>query len=276
MGYTGNLIRLAQRPDALKLPAPSPRHGVREGAPDIQREQQTVPAGTGSEFQGTDFDQVVTAGNGMRLDTPASWAGTPPGSPDPDSAYHIDYTRGSPYTSSAILSARGAAEAAGGAGSSTTYPCSPDTTKLATEHNGAKDRGWIRALFWPAPMWLETQPRQELNPDGPASSVEGPEGVGGAKYGRGINALGGNNPEGWRNGRYRFGTWPNTVFASIHRTIGTQQLQPRDVYAPGYQQRMVGSMVTPPSLPRDAPNPDDVIMANSNYTSSNSVIGGGF
>lgn len=277
MPYTGNLVRLAQQPDALKLPPPSPRHGVREGAPEVQRVQQSVPSGTGSEYQGTDFDPVVMAGHGMRLDTPVSWAGTPPGSPDPDSPFHIDYTNGSPYTSTAILSAKGAAEAAGGAGDTTTYVCPPDTAMRGREHNGVKDRGWVRALFWPDPLFKDTQDRQELNPDGPSSSVAGPEGVGGAKYGRGINALAGNNPDGWRNGRYRIMTWPNTVFQSIHRTIGTQYIQPRDNYTPGPQQRMVATMVTPPSLPRNAPNPDDVIMAASNYTSSNSsVIGGGF
>lgn len=276
MGYTGNLVRLAQKPDALKLPAPSPRHGVREGAPEIQRVQQSVAPGTGSEFQGSDFEKVMVSGGGMPLDHQPSAAGIPPGSGDVDAPFHISYTAGSPYTSTAILSARGAAEAAGGAGSTTTYPCTPDTSMTGAEHDGRADRGWIRALFRPEPMWLSTQPRSEINPDGAPSSVEGPGPGGAAKFGRGINALAENNPQGWRNGRYRFSSWPNTVFASIHRTIGTQYLQPRDIYAPGPQQRMVSSMVTPPSLPRDAPNPDDPIMAQSTYSSSAASVFGGF
>jgi len=274
--YTGNLLRLSQQPDALKLGGVSERHGAVEPAQDIARQQKTAPAGTGMEFAGTDFEQVVEAGHGMLLDTPASWAGTPPGSPDTEQPWHIDYSRGNPHSSPAVLSARGAAAMEGGAG----YP-HPDTASAlgmrSSAHSGDGDRGWIRSTFWPAPWNTESQPREEINPDGPSSSVAPPEGVGGAKYGRGINSLGLNNPAGWRNGRYRFMTWPNTVFAQIHRTIGTQMLQPRDIYTPGPQARMIGSMITPPSLPRDAPNPDDVITANSNYTSSaSSVIGGGF
>lgn len=276
MPYTGNLVRLAQKPDALKLPAPSPRHGVREAAQDISRQESSVPTGTGSEYQGTDFDKVVISGGGMPLDHQPSAAGTPPGSPDPDSPFYISYTKGSPYTSTAILSARGAAEAWGGAGDTTSYPCPPDTALRGREHNGATDKGWIRALFWPSPLFDADQPRDEINPDGPSSSVAGPEGVGGMKFGRGINSLGENNPHGWRNGRYRFSHWGNTVFSQIHRTIGTQQLSPRDIYTPGPQQRMVGSMITPPALPQDPPNPDDSITASSYYGSSAVSSFGGF
>lgn len=264
MPYTGNLIRLSQAPDALKLPAPSPRHGVREGSQELDRQQQTVPAGTGSEFQGSDFDKVVQAGHGMLLDTPASSAGTPPGSPEPDSPFHIDYTRGNPHTSTAVLSAAGAEELTKGG------------SLRSRSHDGAQDRGWVRSLFFQEPMFNEQQPRQEINPDGPSSSVAQADGPGGAKFVRGINSLGQNNPEGWRSGRYRFGSWGNRVFASVHRSIGTQMLQPRDIYTPGPQQRMVASMVTPPSLPRDAPNPDDVLTARSSYESAPQSVFGGF
>jgi len=275
--YTGNLLRLAQAPNALKLPPPSPRHAVNEGAPERQRQQQSVAPGTGAEYQGTDFDQVVMAGNGMRLDTPATSAGTPPGGGDTESPWHIDYTRGNPHTSTAVLSARGAAAMAGGAGRPDGAGAAAQTSLQGASHDGRADRSWIRSVFWPDPMFLATQDRAELNPDGPPSSVAQPEGAGGAKYGRGINSLAQNNPQGWRNGRYRYSSWPNSVFAQIKRTIGTQMLQPRDIYNPGPQQRMVASMITPPSLPRDAPNPDDVITASSNYSSAaSSVIGGGF
>lgn len=264
MPYTGNLIRLGQKPDALKLPAPSPRHGVREGAPELQRRQQSVPSGTGAEYQGTDFDQVVMSGHGMVLDTPASSAGTPPGSPDPDAPYRIDYTRGNPHTSTAILSWAGQ------------EAMTRDPSIRGRAHNGERDRGWVRSIFWPEPMFLEQQPRSEINPDGPSSSTAQADGVGGAKYVRGINSHPTNNPSGWRNGRYRFSTWGNRVFSQIHRTIGTQLVQPRDVYTPGPQQRMIGSMITPPALPQDAPNPDDAITARTSYTSSPSSVIGGF
>lgn len=276
MPYTGNLVRLGQKPDALKLPAPSPRHGVREGAPALQHEQQTLPPGTGSEYQGTDFDKVVMSGGGMPLDIQPSAAGIPPGTPDDDAPYHIAYTKGSPYASDAILSARGAAIASGGAGDTVGVNWGTNSSLRTRSHEGVRERSWLRALFWPDPLFAEQQPRQEINPDGPRSSVDGPGGVGGAKYGRGINALDQNNPNGFRNGRYRFGTWPNRVFSQIHRTIGTQQLMPRDIYTPGPQQRMVASMVTPPSLPQDPPNPDDASMANSVYTSSTTSVFGGF
>lgn len=276
MPYTGNLVRLNQKPDALKLPAPSPRHGVREAAPELQRQTHTVPSGTGAEFQGTDFERVVESGHGMLLDTPPSSAGTPPGTADPESPWHIDYTRGNPHTSSAVLSARGAAAMAGGAGRPDAAGVAPNTGLRGRSHDGRADRGWLRSLFWPAPMFTEAQPRQEINPDGPASSVDQAEGPGGAKYVRGINSLGVNNPHGWRNGRYRYSSWPNEVFAQIKRTIGTQMLQPRDIYTPGPQQRMVASMITPPSLPKDPPNPDDPITAQSQYSSAASSVIGGF
>jgi hypothetical protein len=276
MAYTGNLVRLAQKPDALKLPAPSPRHGVREGAPELQRVQQSVPSGTGSEFQGTDFDKVVMSGGGMPLDVQPSAAGIPPGTADPDAPYHITYTKGSPYDSTAILSARGAAVASGGAGDTVGTEWARDSGARTRAHEGIQERSWLRALFWPDPLFAEQQPRQEINPDGPRSSVEGPGGQGGMKYGRGINSLGQNNPDGFRNGRYRFGTWPNRVFAQIHRTIGTQYIQPRDIYTPGPQQRMVASMITPPALPQDPPNPDDAITANTSYASSTTSVFGGF
>lgn len=276
MPYTGNLLRLQQSPTALQLGGVSDRHGTREGAQQITREQQSVPRGTGVEFAGSDFERVVESGHGMALDSPASRAGTPPGSDSADAPYRIDYTRGNPHSGPAVLSAYGAAAMAGGAGDpdGSAAPAAESLRRRA--HSGEGDRGWIRSLFWPSPLFAETQDRQEINPDGPPSSVAPPEGVGGAKYGRGINSLSLNNPNGWRNGRYRFSTWPNTVFAQVRRTAGTQMLQPRDIYTPGPQQRMVASMVTPPALPRDAPNPDDVITANSVYSSSHSsVIGGG-
>lgn len=235
-----------------------------------------MPPGTGAEFQGSDFEKVVMSGGGMPLDVQPSAAGTPPGSASTESPWHIDYTKGSPYASSAVLSARGAAVQAGGAGRPG-QDWGHDTGVQGRSHDGSHDRGWIRSLFWWMPMWWETQPKDEVHTPGPSSSVEGPGGVGGAKYGRGINSLGENNPDGWRNGNYRFPNWStNTVFQHISRTIGTQQLQPRDIYTPGPQQRMVASMVTPPSLPRDAPNPDDVITANSSYASSPTSVFGGF
>src|SRR5688500_18053286 len=276
MPYTGNLVRLNQKPDALKLPPPSPRLAVNDGAPELQRKMQSVRAATGAEFQGTDFERVVEAGHGMLLDTPATSAGTPPAGGDSESPWHIDYTRGNPHTSAAILSARGAAAMAGGAGRPDGAGAPAHTSLRHSAHDGRKDRGWIRSLFWPDPMFQGSQPRSEINPDGPSASVDQAEGPGGQKYVRGINSLGVNNPNGWRNGRYRYSSWPNEVFAQIRRTIGTQMLQPRDIYTPGPQQRMVSTMVTAPALPKDPPNPDDPITAQSVYSSAASSVIGGF
>lgn len=273
MPYSGNLLRLTQQPDARKLPPPSARHAANEYDPDPQRGEHQVPSGTGSEFQGTDYVEVVMSGGGMPLDKPDSWAITPPGG-EFEATDYITYPKGNPHDSEAVLSARGAEIMA----------CSPNGYKLRNRaHDGSRDKGFLRTLFSPLPMFTDQQHRDELYTDGLTSSVDTASGAGGDKYVRGINSLPNNNPDrvgyvnGFRQGIERVRVWDNNNRAFIDRRQGSQILQPRDVYVPNHYPRMVSTMITGPALPRDANNPDDTAMSTTSYASSpNSVIGGGF
>lgn len=273
MPYSGNLLRLTQAPDARKLPPPSPRHATNEYDPDPQKGEHQVPSGTGSEFQGTDYPEVVMSGGGMPLDTPSSWAITPPGG-QYEATDYLTYPKGNPHNSDAILSARGAE----------LMYCAPDGYKLRDRaHDGKQDRGFLRTLFSPAPLFADQQSRDELYTEEFASSIGTADGVGGDKFVRGINSLPNNNPDrigyvnGFRQGIERVRVWDNHDRAFIDRQQGSQMLQPRDVYVPNHYPRMIGSMITGPALPRDANNPDDTAMASTSYASSpSSVIGGGF
>lgn len=271
MPYTGNLVRISQAPDARKLPAPSPRHGLVEGDPSQPRGEHSVPAGTGAEFGGTNFPPVIMAGFGMPLDTPRSWAGPPPGG-GAESPYEIVYAKGNPHDSRAILSAAGALD--------TCY--NTDGSPLRTyAHEGAIEQGWKRVKFSPEPLFQATQGKQEIDTEGLTS----PYGVGDTthtKFVRGINSLPENNPDrvgyvtGFRPGRERVRVWDNAVRAHISRQISPQILQPRDAYTPNSSRPMVDRMIIGVALPRDAPNPDDNAMAATNYDSSTMSVFGGF
>lgn len=272
MPYSGNLVSMQQAPDSRKLPPPSPRHATNEVDPNPGHAEHVLPSGTGSEYQGTDFERVVMSGGGMPLDNPAPWAITPPGGPS-ESPYHITYPRGNPHDSQAVLSARG----------SQIQTCSPAGGTLRDRaHDGIPDRGWLRRTFSPKPMFGESQHIDELYLEGLPSSVETASGNGGAKYVRGINGLPTNNPDrvgytnGFRPGIERVRVWDNANRSIPYRQYGLQTLGPREVYVPNPARRMVGTMVTQPALPRDASNPDDTIMANTNYASSPSSVIGGF
>lgn len=271
MPYTGNLIRIAQEPDARKLPAPSVRHGANEADPALAHGEHVVPAGTGSEYAGTAYPQVVMGGFGMPLDTPASWASSPPGGPD-ETPYAYGWTRGNPHDSRAVLSAAGAAAAWYGDGN------------RARAHDGALDRGVARVRFSPEPMWANTQRRDQIMTEGLPGQYSPDGGPRWAKHARGINSLPENNPPrdgygpgGFRQGLERVRAWDNTVFASISRHLGIQLLGARPGWVPRPARPMVGPMTTPPALPRDPGNPDDTFYARTVYPpAASSVIGGGF
>lgn len=272
MPYTGNLLSMQQAPDSRKLPPPSPRHAINEVDPNPGRAEHEIPSGTGSEYQGTDFDQVVMSGGGMPLDNPSPWSIAPPGGPS-ESPYNITYPRGNPHDSNAVLSALG----------SLLQTCAPNGGRLRDNaHDGIPDRGWLRQLFSPKPLFDESQHIDELYLDGLSSSVETASGNGGDKYVRGINSLPNNNPDrlgyvnGFRQGIERVRVWDNQNRSYIRREFGLQTLGPREVYTPNPARRMVSTMITQPALPRDANNPDDTIMANTNYASSPSSVIGGF
>lgn len=268
MPYTGNLLQLKQDPSARRLPGPSPRHQLDEMDPADARGEHEVPSGTGREFQRTDFPPTVMTGGGMRLDAPASWAGAPPGG-IAETPYRITYPSGNPHDSDAVLSAAGS-----------------DIQSVATPlrdraHDGIPDRGWWRTTFGPAPMFTDTQDRQQIDTDGFTNPFSGlaDDGV---KYVRGINSRPENNPPrvgyspGFRPGRERVRVWGNSVFASVSREIGAQILRPRDAYTPLPYPRLVSTMVIPPAMPRDPGSPDDPLTARTNYASSPQSVFGGF
>ena len=269
MPYTGNLVRMAQAPDARRLPPPSPRHGENEGDPSASRAEHVVPTGTGSEYQGADFQPVIMSGWGMQLDTPASWAGAPPGGAA-EEPYRITYARSNPHDSRAVLSAAGA----------DTYQRSPALRVAA--HDGAQDHHDRRVIFDPSPFAGDSQHREEIDTDGLAQWQTSPDGEQ-AKYVRGINSLGTNNPgrigydgPGFRRGRERVRAWDNTVRAHISRTFGSQMLQPCDAYTPNPARQMVSTYVTEPALPRSPSSPDDPMTARTNYVSAPASTFGGF
>lgn len=270
MPYTGNLVRLAQTPVDRRLSAPSPRHATNEGDPSAARGEHHVASGTGAEFAGTTYDQVIVSGGGMPLDTPAAWGGPPPGGAQ-EQPYGIVYGRGNPHDSTAVLSRDG--------GDAQWYG---DTNRLVA-HDGSRDRGWLRTTFGAAPMYTDAQPRAELDTDG-FTSPYSDTGTGRmAKHLRGINSLPENNPPrvgygpgGFRQGRERVRVWDSTIRAHISRLIGVQVLQPRDAYTPNASRNMINTMVISPALPREAVSPDDTAMAMTNYNSSTSSIFGGF
>lgn len=270
MPYTGNLLFMSQQPDARRLPAPSPRHGVNESDPSRALGEHTVPAGTGDVYGGSDFPPVIMSGFGMPLDTPASWAGAPPGG-RAETPYRITYPDGNPHDSAAVLS---------GDGGNAQWYGNDNRTRA---HDGARDHGYSRTTFDPPPYANSTQVRQELDTDGLRSpyTALSPEGAA-TKFVRGINSLPDNNPDrfgydgpGFRRGRERVRAWDNTVRAHISRVQGPQVLQPRDVYTPNPARRMVADMVITPALPRTPQAPDTALLAATTYTSAPvSVIGG--
>lgn len=268
MPYTGNLLQQQQDPTTRKLPPPSPRHGVIEEDPSAPRGEHEVPSGTGVEFAQTDFPPTVMTGGGMRLDTPASWAGAPPGGMS-ETPYRITYPAGNPHDSPAVLSALGAAIQ------------SIATPMRDRAHDGADDRGWWRTTFDRPQMFTASQDRAELDTEGYTNPFGGlaDDGV---KYVRGINSRPENNPPrvgyspGFRPGRERVRVWPAEMFASISRRIDPQILRPRDAYTPLQYPRMVSRMVIPPALPRDPGSPDDPLTARTDYSSAPISVFGGF
>lgn len=271
MPYTGNLVFMAQPPDARKLPPPSPRHATNEGDPSAAAGEHQVAAGTGNEYADTKFPSVIMAGWGMTLDTPASWAGAPPGG-RAETPYRITWPSGNPHESDAVLSAEGAnAQWYGNA-------------NRIRAHDGDDDHGYARTTFDPPPYANATQHRDEIDTDGlrsPYTQVS-PEGAA-TKFVRGINSLPDNNPDrfgydgpGFRRGRDRVRAWDNTVRAHISRIQSPQVLQPRDAYVPNAARRMVGDMMITPALPRTPTAPDTALLAATSYASSPASVIGGF
>lgn len=256
--YTGYLVRIANSADARSLPGPSPRHAADEADPSAVAGEHSVPAGTGSEYGGTRFEENVLPGGGMQLDTPTSWAR------DLDAnASRIKYAGATPHDAVSVLSLRQADM--------------PDGGRISA-HDGISDRGWMRTRFIGSPLANETQPQEQSQTDGysnPFGSVGSPDGM---KYVQGRSSRPETNPDGFRLGILRRWSWEGDAARHVRREQGVQVTQPRDSYSAPARQRMVRNLLTDVALPRGASSFDDNMMAQSDYTNppSASASFGGF
>jgi hypothetical protein len=256
--YSGNLVRMQQQPDALKLPAPAVEHGQDE--PDPWPDRHEVPAGYGQEFGGSAFPVDVTIGGGVLLSTPPKW-----GEPD---------THDSP----AVL-----------------YPLESDTQQVAVvgdEHAGDYDRGHLRHYYEPG-----IQSAYEQHTDA-TMDLWSSQATNTAPLTRGINSYRENNPDregyinGFRPGRHR---WLvdnlRRLIGERGRTYDVQTLIARDYYQPVNQPELAdvppygpvfsswvdgmlhwGTQAQVTRMPEDF---DGSMIANPQLEES-AVIGGGF
>lgn len=255
--YSGQLSRLANTAQERILPGPSPRHASDESDDVRSKEQRTVPAGTGAEYAGSQFDDNVESGGGMQLDTPASWAR------DLDAeASRIKYASSNPHDSRAVLTLREGER--------------PDGGRLDA-HDGMVDNGFKRTKFRPEPLADDMQAREADRTDGyanPFSSVSEPDAV---KYVRGRSSRPEDNPDGFRLGNLWRWTWDPQRRRYVTRDYGVQYTQPRDFYTAPPRQRMVKDVVTQATLPRSAGSFDDAVMSGNDansVASSGSSFGG--
>lgn len=245
--YSGQLSRLAHTAQERVLPPPSPRHAADESDDALSREQRTVPATTGNEYGGTDFEHNIVPGGGMQLDTPVSWAGDLNAE-----ASRIKYAQGNPHDSKAVLTLRQAD--------------TPDGGRLGA-HDGSLDNGWKRSTFRSEPLADDIQQREADRTDGynnPFSAVSEPDAV---KYIRGRSSRPEDNPDGFRLGTLRRWQWDSPGRRTVTRDYGIQMTQPRDSYTAPARQRMVRDMVTRATLPRSAGSFDDAVMSGDDASS---------
>lgn len=256
--YSGSLSRLANTPQERTLPGPSPRHAANESDDTRSQAERVVPATTGNEYGGTQFEQNIIPGGGMELDTPVSWAR------DLDAdASRIKYARINPHDSRAVLTLRQGDQEDGG--------------RLGA-HDGREDRGWKRTQFSGEPLADETQDREAERLDGysnPFGAVGEPDAV---KYVRGRSSRPEDNPDGFRLGILTRWQWSPQQKRTVTRDYGVQYTQPRDVYTPQPRQRMIMDVVTQATLPRSAGSFDDAVMSgnDSNAAVTGSSSFGGF
>lgn len=215
--YTGNLVRSMQQPDARQLPHPSPEHGTT--TPDPYPYDHQVAASTGQEYAGTAMPVDQAQGHGMVLDTPAPWEG--PADPhDSDAALWWIH----------------------------------DNTEwqdvLAHEHEGTRDRGWVRTTYEPPPFQGASEVRGDTWFDGFSTPFTAAGQADTLKYLRGIDSRPENNParegyvHGFRPGQTRMLT-PNIDrwLGRAHRVYEVQPLTQRD-------------FLTPVNQPNDSWSPD--------------------
>jgi hypothetical protein len=239
------------------LPGPSPRHANNESDDDIAKAERVVPATTGNEYGGTQFEENIVPGGGMQLDTPVPWAR------DLDAeASRIKYAQTNPHDSRAVLTLR--------------QGDMPDGGRLPA-HDGSVDRGWLRTAFSGEPLADDMQGREAERTDGysnPFGAVGEPDAV---KYVRGRSSRPEDNPEGFRLGNLWRWQWDPQRRRSVTRDYGIQYTQPRDFYTAPARQRMVKDVVTQVTLPRSAGSFDDAVMSGNdanNAATGTSSFGG--
>lgn len=256
--YSGALSRLANTDTDAVLPGPSPRHAVNESDDTIAISERVVPATTGNEYGGTQFEQNIIPGGSMQLDTPVSWAN------DLDAeASRIKFAHGNPHDSRAVLTLR--------------QGDMPDGGRIPA-HDGSVDNGYKRVAFSGEPLADDMQAREADRTDGysnPFGTVGQPENV---KFVRGRSSLADNNPDGFRLGNLWRWSWDPQRARKVTRDYGVQYTQPRDFYTAPPRQPMVKNMLTQVSLPRAAGSFDDAIMSGNNTDNVNSASSsfGGF
>lgn len=255
--YSGALSRLANTDTDSVLPGPSPRHAVNESDDAIAIGERVVPASTGNEYGGTQFEQNVMPGGSMELDTPVSWANDVSAE-----ASRIKFAHGNPHDSRAVLTLR--------------QGDMPDGGRVPA-HDGSIDNGYKRTVFAGEPLADDLQGREASQTDGysnPFGTMGQPEAV---KYVRGRSSLADNNPDGFRLGNLWRWQWDNPRKRKVTRDYGVQYTQPRDFYTAPARQPMVKDMVTRVALPRAAGSFDDAIMSGndtSNAPTGSSSFGG--
>jgi hypothetical protein len=256
--YSGQLARLANTSQERTLPGPSPRHAANESDDLRAQTERTVPAGTGNEYGGTQFESDIIPGGGMMLDTPVPWAR------DLDAdASRIKYAKLNPHDSRAVLTLRQGEM--------------PDGGRLSA-HDGSIDRGWKRTEYSGEPLADDMQSREADRTDGysnPFGAVGEPDAV---KYVRGRSSRPEDNPDGFRLGNLWRWQWDPQRRRTVTRDYGVQYTQPRDSYTPQPRQRMVKDVVTQATLPRSAGSFDDAVMSgnDSNGVATGSSSFGGF
>lgn len=255
--YSGALSRLANTISEDVPPPPSPRHAVDESDDERSRGERVVPATTGNEYGGTQFQSDLVPGGSMQLDTPAPWAR------DLDAeASRIKYAQANPHDSPAVLTLR--------------QGDMPDGGRLPA-HDGAQDRGWLRTTFGSEPLADDVQNRDADRTDGysnPFGAISEPDGV---KYVRGRGSRPETNPDGFRLGTLWRWQWDPQRPRKVVRDYGIQYTQPRDFYTAPPRQVMVKDLITRVALPRSAGSFDDAVMSGddtSNVSTRDSSFGG--
>jgi hypothetical protein len=221
MGYSGNLVRLSQKPDQPRLTSYDPEHSNPAGPDTIDprlAEQSQVPAGYGQEYAGTDLDRQVEATGGELTWNVPSAASVPIGSGQVVPGQVPGWTHGDPHT-----------PASAGDGWSATSVNQPDArTALHDGHDAAQfGRGTV-------PLGADRQPYSDHRIGYPQASMAEPTGDAAQKLIGGLNSYAANNPEGVdpyndRQGAKAPITAENPLFAqhSVHLDHGAQTYERR-------------------------------------------------